>query len=380
MFVARFPDFTKDIVILDLCAAPGGKSTLFLSRMSEGSILFSNEMVHKRAEILYENLVKWGSPQVVQTYNTALDYKIFSNSFDVVLIDAPCSGEGLFRKSPKYIQEWRENKSAQSANVQKELLEAAFDLVKEQGILIYSTCTFSPRENEDIVKWFNSKFKGMVEPIKPNMEQGWGIVEELIPQERGNDQKIYKFYPHKLKGEGFFTTAFKKTRGAGSVDFFRQKKFTSFKDAGNQIKAEVEKFSTIAENYKMVIKDEEVYIIPGRYFHFISSAFEKLNVMKAGTFAGTFNKKNGYFIPSHELAMSPFLRNDLPALDLDERNALRFLKKEDLLNIQADQLQNGWLLAKYQGLALGWLKKSDKRLNNFYPKDWKIRKNIDEFQ
>lgn len=375
MFTAKFPDFSKDMVVLDLCAAPGGKSTLFLSMMSPGSILFSNEMVHKRAEILYENLVKWGSPMVVQTCNTSKDFKKFTNIFDVILVDAPCSGEGLFRKSPKYVQEWREGKSKQCAWVQKDLLETAFALLKEGGILIYATCTFSSKENDEVAKWFLTTYKGEIQPHHIEISNQWKIIEELIQTNDGKKQKLYKFYPHKLKGEGFFTTAFIKTKGKRPDKFSQKEKFPSLKKADLDIRKEVEKFANIPANYSCYLRDDQVLILPDKYLSIISLAYDQLDVMKAGIHAGTFNKKNRVFIPSHEMAMSQFIRNDFPSLELDEKNALKYLKKE-LINVDS-HLEGGWLLAKYRGLALGWLKKSDKKLNNFYPRSWKIRKELE---
>jgi len=373
MFIENFPDFSKDLRILDLCAAPGGKSTSLLSSMSSGSILFSNEMVHQRAQVLYENLVKWGSPNVVVTYNKPEKYLSFTNYFDVVLVDAPCSGEGLFRKSPKYISEWRENKAGQCSLVQRNILDIAFSLVKEKGILIYSTCTFSPLENEEIVKWFYGKYKGYISPHHLDIPTEWNIKEELMETGDGKRQEIFKFYPHRLKGEGFFVTAFIKDKVIKNDHFliYRQEKT---KVADQLIKKEVEKFAEIPRNYSLICQEEKVFAIPSYYYREIVKASTTLNVLKSGVLMGTFNKRNGIFIPSHELVLSPFIKKGLPFINLEKTEAIKFLKKEEINASGSEGFENGWIIAKYSGLAIGWLKKSDKRLNNFYPKEWKIRK------
>jgi 16S rRNA C967 or C1407 C5-methylase (RsmB/RsmF family)/NOL1/NOP2/fmu family ribosome biogenesis protein len=370
-------DFSKPLKVLDLCAAPGGKSTLLESFLNEDSIIYSNELVGKRARILEENIIKWGSEKFVITSNRTDDYKHFSGYFDVVLVDAPCSGEGMFRKNSNAIQQWSETKPFKCSVDQRNILDDAVFLVKNGGILIYSTCTYSLEENEQIVQWFYNKYESILEPWKLKLPKNTGISEKAIKHKDENSQNVYKCFPHKVEGEGMFISAFRVKNSAESS--IGNKKKPPKQNIPAAVLNEVQYFIEINPSKEIIhIEENQIYLLPKMYFEDVKTAFSKLNVLNAGINLGSVNFKTGKFIPSHNLAMSLKVKPGFPFLELSKENALRFLKKEDLQDINFQKLPLGWILAKYEGLNLGWLKSNGKRLNNLYPKEWKIRKELPE--
>jgi len=365
-------DFSKDLKVLDLCAAPGGKSTLLLSKLSPNSILFSNELVRKRSAILYENLVKWGNHNGVITTNSVEDFTDFTAYFDVVVVDAPCSGEGMFRKDHELIKEWKENKPFVCSVAQKNILDQAIKLVKNEGILIYMTCTFSLEENEQMVEWFCKKYYNNLELQQINVNPEWGI-KKLHVNVKGKNHEVYRCYPHKLEGEGMFIASFSvRNIERGS---FTKKYISELHPLTKHEKEKVGQFvkpDYLLENTFKV--NDKIYVLPLQYFKEIIFALKKLNTLKAGVFAGSFNTKNKEFIPSHELAMSNLInKKELPVISLDLKQSIYYLKKMEINNQL--KLPVGWILAEYKGVVLGWLKNTGSRLNNFYPKEWVIRKN-----
>ena len=376
MFFPHAIDFSKDLKILDLCAAPGGKTTLLLSLMSDKSMLVSNEIVGKRASILYENICKWGDSKVIISNNRPDDFTDFRSYFDVVLVDAPCSGEGMFRKNTKVIKEWSENKAFVCSVNQKNILDQAVHLVKNDGLLIYSTCTFSPEENEQILQWLYRKYTSFLEPATINMKKEWGVKNEIIEHHNKVNQEVYKCYPHLVKGEGMFISAFRIRNSFSSSDVAGKKITEKLKTLNPQLKNQIAYFTGDLEDISVFLHEDQVYAINTAYLPLAAYCLSKLRTLKCGVLLGTINKKNGEFIPSHELALSNIIRKDLPSIELDRDNALRFLKKTDVLGVELSELPMGWVLARYQGFNLGWFKNNGQRLNIFYPKQWTIRKSL----
>lgn len=379
MLFANAIDFSKDLKILDLCAAPGGKSTLMLSKMSKNSILFSNELVGKRADILKENLVKWGNTNVISTSNRSDAYAPFNAFFDVVLVDAPCSGEGMFRKNSRALEEWAENKAFVCSIGQKDILDEAIKLLKNNGLLIYSTCTYSEEENDQIVQWFYQKYKSVVSPEKIQIPDSWGVVKDQIKLFNENKQEVYRCYPHKIRGEGMFIAAFRIHHRMFSELPKQKKNSKILKGLSHVEMLKVKEF--IAPNKDIVFQKylDKIYAIPANYVNEIGLATTKLNIVLMGTMIGSFNKKSGELIPSHDLAMSKLMHNTFNSLDLTKQQALTYLKKTDLI-ADPTNLPIGWILARFNGHVLGFLKNNKKRLNNFYPREWAIRKNLPNWE
>jgi 16S rRNA C967 or C1407 C5-methylase (RsmB/RsmF family) len=210
MFVAEAMrqccDLTQPIKVLDLCAAPGGKSTLLQSILPEGSLLVSNEVIKARVNILAENITKWGAPNVVVTNNDPQHFQRLPGFFDVIVVDAPCSGSGLFRRDPAAIGEWSENNVALCSQRQQRILADVLPALKEGGILIYATCSYSRQEDEDIIEWLADCEQ--MDSIALELQPQWGITQTGTRNAAG-----YRFFPDKVQGEGFFIACFTKKKG-----------------------------------------------------------------------------------------------------------------------------------------------------------------------
>jgi NOL1/NOP2/sun family putative RNA methylase len=203
-------DLSKPLKVLDLCAAPGGKSTLIQSLISKESLLVSNELIKSRVNVLSENITKWGADNVIVTNNDPQHFQRLQNYFDVIVVDAPCSGSGLFRKDPEAIKEWSENNVEHCCHRQKRILADVFPALKEGGVLIYSTCSYSIEEDEAIGDWMFEQLA--LGGLQLAIDDNWKIVKTVSEK---NKISGYRFYPDKLKGEGFFICVLRKGMKAG---------------------------------------------------------------------------------------------------------------------------------------------------------------------
>ena len=205
-------DVTKEpslcYTVLDLCAAPGGKSTAMRAVLPEGSLLVSNEPIPARAQILLENITKWGWPDCIVTNNYPRDFRKAKAKFDLILCDVPCSGEGMFRKDPATISEWSLQNVEKCWRLQREIVADAWECLNPGGILIYSTCTFNIKENEENVSWILDTYDA--EPITIPTEPSWNITGSLLP---GFDAPVYRFIPGITRSEGLFMCVLRKTGG-----------------------------------------------------------------------------------------------------------------------------------------------------------------------
>jgi 16S rRNA C967 or C1407 C5-methylase (RsmB/RsmF family) len=191
-------DLAQPLNVLDLCAAPGGKTTHLQSLLSEDSLLVSNEVIRSRAAVLKQNCVKWGTQNVVITNNDPQHFNRLEGFFDVVVVDAPCSGSGLFRRDEEAIEEWSPDNVQLCCGRQKRILADVFPALKEGGVLIYSTCSYSKEENEAIADWLATELQ--MENLTLQTEKDWHIVETTADK---TNAKGYRFFPDKVKGEGF---------------------------------------------------------------------------------------------------------------------------------------------------------------------------------
>jgi len=362
MFIGlTFPMNDKPMMILDLCAAPGGKSTLLASLMNEDSILVTNEVIKNRVPILRENLVKWGYPNVIIT---SLDVEAWVKTglkFDYVLVDAPCSGEGLWRKTPKAIDEWSVDNIRFCAERQRRILTYAKQLVKAGGRLVYSTCTFSPEENEEQMIFlsedqaFNSR--------AVSVETDWGIEEF---KHKGNYG--YAFYPHRVKGEGFFCSVWENTQSPDAIDVSYIHKRNS------KSEAKLKRLLQYLTDEDFILEDINGLIraYPTNVYNLLRTVEIKCPKHYGGLHLGEMKGQD--FIPSHELALSIKRSHLIPTVELTKEQALRYLKRE-LTDI--DNIENGWHLISYKRLSLGWIKKINGRINNYLPTHYRIRMDVD---
>ena len=201
-------DVTKEPSLcytLDLCAAPGGKSTAVRTVLPEGSTLVSNEPIPTRAQILLENITKWGWPDCIVTNNYPRDFRKAKARFDIILCDVPCSGEGMFRKDPATISEWSLQNVEKCWRLQREIVADAWESLNPGGILIYSTCTYNIKENEENVRWILDTYEA--EALDIPVDPSWNITGSLLP---GFDTPVYRFIPGITRSEGLFMCVLRK--------------------------------------------------------------------------------------------------------------------------------------------------------------------------
>ena len=314
----------EPVTMLDLCAAPGGKTTCAMAALPEGSILYSNEPIRTRANILAENVMKFGHPDIIVTNNYAKDYAKAKKTFDVILTDVPCSGEGMFRKDPNAINEWSTSNVDSCWKLQRSIVEDIWQCLKPGGILIYSTCTFNAHEDEENVQWIIDNLGA--DPIAlEGVKEEWNITGAL----KGN-LPVYRFIPGKTKGEGLFMAVMRKKGGPtqGSTP-------TILKKEG-----------------KINMKEKGLKVMT----HGINPPTQK-------------GKKT---IPDISLALSINQKeNDYPHVDVDRQTAINYLRRE-AITLPADT-PRGIVTITYKGLGLGFANNIGNRANNLYPQEWRIK-------
>jgi 16S rRNA C967 or C1407 C5-methylase (RsmB/RsmF family)/NOL1/NOP2/fmu family ribosome biogenesis protein len=354
-------------VYLDLAAAPGGKTTLLSGYLGNDGLLVANEVIQSRAQILKENTIKWGLGNIVVTNNDPDHFSNLEGFFDLVLVDAPCSGEGMFRKDPQAREEWSLDHVTLCSSRQKRIMDQAGALVKGGGYLLYSTCTFNEEENEGMIRFLTNEFA--FEPVRIPLEESWGILESSVETEDGRFYG-YRFFPHKVEGEGFFITVLKRPDSAsaqepGRIKDFKHPVLKALGDRESEVLDNELGFDGMGKYY--LLNDSYFRINIAFYRHFEKIA-QALSLRYFGVELGKKNKNE--WIPSHEWALSNLAKNGFSQVELSRDQALEFLRKND--QSPAD-LPSGWILFTYQNLPLGWAKNLGNRLNNYYPKEWRIR-------
>jgi NOL1/NOP2/sun family putative RNA methylase len=348
----------RDSIVLDMCAAPGGKSTLISQYLGNEGLLVSNEVVRQRVFILSENIQKWGNGNTVVTHNYAADFgSKLQNLFDCILVDAPCSGEGMFRKDAGAVEEWSQKNVRECVVRQCEILDDVWDALKPGGVLIYSTCTFNKEENEQNVKWIVEELGAEVLPIA--YDPNWGIVEGQVG---------YHFYPHKVKGEGLYMCALRKL---GAPATFRMPK-TKVQAPQTKIDGEAEMRSWLKHPDRWVIRQQERFMsaYPAKYKELIEYISTQFICISTGFGIGELRGKG--VVPQHSLAMLKDIKKDAfvcAALTLEQ--ALAYLRNEALV---LEGVKQGVVLVTYEGVPLGFVKNVGNHCNNLYPKEWRIRK------
>jgi 16S rRNA C967 or C1407 C5-methylase (RsmB/RsmF family)/NOL1/NOP2/fmu family ribosome biogenesis protein len=345
--------------VLDVCAAPGGKSTLLATYFNNG-LLVSNEVIKSRANILVENITKWGSDNVVVTNNDPAHFKFLAGYFDVMVIDAPCSGSGLFRKDADAVSEWSEDNVNLCSFRQQRIVADVLPSLKENGILIYSTCSYSKQEDEDISDWLMNEFE--LENCRIPLQENWNIVEVQSDKYKAYG---YRFYPYLVKGEGFFIAAFKKKTNEQEFKTKEQKIIFASKQEQQMIDA----FMNLPSSYQLIKQNDRIKAVNKQWMSDLQVLAKNLYIKKAGIELGSIKGKD--VIPHHELAMSLLPLNDFPKLELSEADALQYLRKKEVV---ANASIKGWNLITHCGLPLGWVKVLPNRMNNYYPAEWRILK------
>ncbi len=353
--------------VLDMCAAPGGKSGQAAARIGSSGFLFSNEYVPKRAKIVVSNFERLGIKNaMVASLDTRELPKLFCEVFDLVIADVPCSGEGMFRKSAEALSEWSEENVLSCAERQTEILENAPPLIKNGGYLLYSTCTYSLEENEMVVDRFLSRhpeFKLI--PIREELQRATADGIVFDGAHNSTLSLARRFYPHLSRGEGQFIALMQKSGGSenGSV---------LYKDNSHELsrdeKCAVDKF--FKEN--LVNKPDGRVVKVGENLVILSHGFPvpPKSVFSAGVLLGSFEK--GFLKPSHQFFSAYgelFIRRE--QLSHDDERTHKYLCGEE---IEARDIQgSGWCVVMYEGVALGGGKVSSNRIKNHYPKGLRIK-------
>lgn len=342
-------DLSQNLTILDLCASPGGKSTLINSLLTPESLLVANEVVKPRAEILAQNLSKWGTGNTVVTNNDPLKFAGLTDYFDAIVVDAPCSGSGLFRKQPEAVDEWSMDSVNLCSARQKRILTDILTALKENGVLIYSTCSYSVEENENIVHWLEKDFEMDYVPLEIN--KNWGIVEGPAG---------YRFYPHLTQSEGFFLAILRKKGKSDS--FYNSLKAKEYLPS----KSELAILSgQVNLEGKHIFKNGSQYHLLNKAALSFISLPENFYLKKAGVALGEIKGKD--LVPNQELAWS--INVLAQNLDLDKSEALKYLRKEAFI---ADRQISGFSLITYKSMGLGWAKILPNRINNYLPNELRI--------
>lgn len=365
---AFFPTIERQegpLTILDLCAAPGGKTTHLLSLMGAADMLVANEIHPQRNSILFENLTRWGdSRAMIARCPPDQLAAAHPERFDILLVDAPCSGEGMFRKDPFAVKQWTPELVIQCADRQQQILDAAMRLLKPDGTLIYSTCTYNREENEDQIARLIEQYG--VRLTLPDLDARWGIVRSDLG---------YRCYPHLMQGEGLFMSMVQKRSSAGSQEVNSFRPQASNRHTGTRQKAPADVQAWLRDDIELdfyLTRQEQWKAIPVAQVQANADLMNSPLDIQAGLQVGKY-KTRTLFIPDHALALSTDRHPDVPAIALEEDDALRFLKKE---SIAAHSTQSGIRLVTFQGYGLGWGKLVPGRMNNLLPHHWRIRMTI----
>lgn len=340
--------------VLDLAAAPGGKSTHLLSYLNNTGLLVSNEINNKRSKILVENIERFGARNVLVTNESAERLaKVFSSFFDLIVLDAPCSGEGMFRKQPDAMDYWSLDYPAQCAALQREILEDAVKMLANGGELVYSTCTWAPEENEEIVAWILNEFPlELVDLPKIN-----GMTPGIDYPETA------RMYPHHFKGEGQFVAKFR---------FVGEHKLPKLKPARSNLTADQRSLWQTFQNehLKVEIKGDlqtfgdQLYLLPLGL-----PDLSKIKIARNGLHLGTFKKKR--FEPSFALGLALQPSEVKNKLELSQQDFEVYVGGETL-QIK-ESLPNGWYQLLIHGNGLGFAKLANQTLKNYFPKGLRFR-------
>lgn len=350
--VARELAAGRPQIYLDACAAPGGKTTAAISALPEGSFVLANEYDFRRAEILAENVAKWGCPDCAVARGDTRRLARLKGMFDMVAVDAPCSGEGMMRKDRQAVEQWSPSLVSQCADTQREILANVWQALRPGGHLIFSTCTFNLHENEENLAWLVSEYDA--EPV---------TVAALEPHDQichgiGTSLPCYRFLPGRVRGEGLFLAVVKKPgRRAEKSAKAKSKPATSRPEAK----------WLIGNDWRLNQIGDDLYAVRERHATLLAEMGKALDLLAPGLRVATIKGHDS--IPSQELALSTALAPDAFARrDVDRATAIAYLQRQAV----ATDAPKGYVLLTYLSHPLGFVKNLGARANNLYPKPWRI--------
>lgn len=349
--------------VCDMCAAPGGKTTAILNALPDGSVMLANEFNPQRAKILKENLCKYGYPDLIVTNSDTSRIAELKGRFDLVAVDAPCSGEGMMRKEETARKQWSEGLIRQCAALQREILANAVEMLAPGGCLIYSTCTFNTAEDEDNAAWIARTFG--LEPVDTGLAGKDGIQS----QAKG-DIPCLRFMPGFTRGEGLFLTVFRKPDdGTGTRRNPKPKKKGKNAKVKTDPKALATARSWVDGDYDIINHDGRLFALSPATTELLEELPKGVRIMAAGVEICEIKGKD--LIPAHPLAMSTDMAHPFPEVELTLNEALAYLAK-DAITLPHDT-PKGYVAATYRGFPLGFLKNLGNRSNNLYPAEYRIK-------
>lgn len=359
--IAELTEGMPPLVYLDACAAPGGKTTAAIDALPEGSMVVANEFDYRRAEILRENVTKWGYSSVVVSRGDTSRFRKLPNTFDVIAADVPCSGEGMMRKDPEAVAQWSRGLIDECVSRQKEIIDNLWGALRPGGYMIYSTCTFNRQENEQMVEYMLETYGAESVRMKCFEE-----FEQILPSIGSAAVAAARFMPHMTRGEGLFMSVVRKPgehRAEGSDDDRRR----SQKGAGGALKLPV----WWPAGLEPLVVGDTLFGIDKRRTGLVGELMKRLDVLQPGVEVATIKGRD--MIPAQGVAMlrGDRIPSEVARVEVDEPTALTYLRRETV-SPEGD-LPRGYVLLTYGGEPLGWIKNIGNRSNNLYPLPWRIR-------
>ena len=355
MFIAHvIRHFIKEPVrYLDLCAAPGGKTTAAIQALPQNSMVVANEIMPPRARVLADNVIRWGNPRCVVTSNAPVNLGKFENFFDIIATDVPCSGEGMMRKDDEAVAQWSPALVEQCAQRQREILADVWPALRPGGLLIYSTCTYNRQENEEIAEFIVHELGST--SLEVPVEADWNIHPAINSECHG-----YRFMPHRIDGEGLFMAIFRKDDDAPRQDIRIKEKTKKTEEA-------VKNWLSSPDDYSIDLQGDLMIAVPQDIRREVSALRASLNVLHTGVELATVMGRKT--VPHPALAMSTArAAGAFPICEVDYATALRYLRGE---SISVDG-PRGYVLIAHQGAILGFANNLGNRANNLYPKSQRI--------
>ena len=352
--------------VLDMCAAPGGKSTIYSTLVGREGLVVANDISRSRTLALSDNVQRWGLGNIVVTCNEPRHIGAFEAWFDVVAVDAPCSGEGMFRKMDEARSEWSPAAPRICSERQREILVEAWRALRPGGVLIYSTCTFNSLEDEGVVEWLMAEYgDDIVACDRVDTPDAWGITRSDI-----GAFQCFHFFPHKTRGEGFFAAVARK-REDGSRSVTPKARRKPFADVSRAELGEVSRWVDDASKHAFRAVGDTIYAYNAAVIESVTALASSLNVVYSGVAMGQLFK--GKLKPEHPLALYVGRREGVVAeVEVDEEQAVSYLRRHD---IAVAPFEEGINIVKYRGVAIGFVKRIGARCNNMYPKEQRIIKN-----
>lgn len=366
-------EFKSPISAVDLCGAPGGKTGAVLDFLPDGSVMVANEFVGKRANILFENMAKQGYPDIIVTNSDVAVIGRLGSTFDLMIADVPCSGEGMMRKEEIARTQWSPSLIRQCQGLQREILNNGLRALRPGGYLIYSTCTFNRVENEDNVRWL-IKEHGL-ENVPLDFPAEWNIASSL-----DSDINALRFFPHKTPTEGLFVALLRKPEYSETVApeshnlDFRKKKGKKVPDKNSIPDLNVLKKWVRGSDYVLTDDDHGNVRAMSPQTAAMDAKLRNAGIRVISAGIEIASVKGRDFVPSGSFALSTGLASDaFPSVEVSEDIALDYLRHE-AIRLPADT-PKGFVIVKYKNFPLGFVKNIGNRANNMYPSEWRIRKN-----